>query len=134
MKWIFLKLLVVLALSFSVPCYSLSPEEKADLPTLSKEELIEIILIYDQTLDQIESENLKKISLLNEREIDLNKREERASEREASFQMRESLLVESLKIRKELEKTKFWQGFGYGSLSGFVFGNISGGLVVSQFN
>jgi hypothetical protein len=47
--------------------------------------------------------------------------------------MRESLLVESLKIRKEYGKTKFWQGFGYGSLAGLVVGNVSGGLVVNQF-
>jgi hypothetical protein len=131
MKWNIFLLSLLLS---SLPLYSLSQEEKEALPTLSKSELIEIIIIYDETLNQIEIENEKRILLLNEKEIDLSKREERASEREASFQMRESLLVESLKIRKELEKTKFWQGFGYGSLSGFVLGSIGGGFVVSQFN
>lgn len=130
MKWIIFLFIFYLS---SVPLYSLSSEEKEALPDLSKSELIEIILIYDQTLNQIEIENEKRTMILNEREIDLSGRERRQSEREASFIMRESLLVESLKIRKELEKTKFWEGFGFGSLSGFVVGSIGGGFVGAQF-
>jgi len=127
--WKYWKLSVLLVCLSLQPCYSLSQEEVESLPTLSKSELIEIIMIYDHTLNQIETENEKSKILLNEREIDLTQRESRASEREASFQMRESLLVESLKIRKELERSNFWKGFGFGGISGLVVGGVAGGYI-----
>ena len=107
-------------------CYSLSEEEKQQLPDLSKNELIQIIMIYEKALNKIETEQNKKDQILNEREIELTKRENRQAEREASLVMRETLLAESLQIRKDLEKNRFWSGFAWGIGSGFVAGNLTG--------
>lgn len=133
--------LSVLLLLFSeLSLFSLSEEERQALPEMSKEELIKIILIYDETLNQIDSENQKNEQLLNERkslidqrETDLNERESlivnrenRADEREASFQAREQLLAESLRLQRENAKAKFWNGFAIGSCVGFTIGGFSG--------
>lgn len=129
----YLKFLLPLAFLFSVPLFSLSQEEREALPDLSKAELIEIILIYDETLTKIEQETEKREQTLNEREIDLTKREERQSAREASSVVREQLLVESLKLQKEKANSDFWRGFGYGSLAGLFVGETSGIFIGSQF-
>lgn len=130
--------------------FSLSPEEKDALPAMSKEDLIKIILIYDETLNQIEIEKKKndqilteRKNLLDERETDLTARqsliesmENRAAEREASLIVREQIFQESLNLQKEITKAKFWNGFAIGAGSGFVVGGLSGygaKSVISQF-
>lgn len=147
MKWVKLKLFFFLLVVGFSPLFSLSSEEEARLQELSKEELIEIVMILDNSLTEIEKEMISqekiwndKELLMNQREIDLNEREiliskekTRQEEREASFIMREQLLEESWEIQAEMVKAKFWDGFLWGGLSGIVVGGVGGGLVGSQF-
>lgn len=136
MKWIKSNLFLLVLVLASLPCYSLSPEEEAELSNLSKEDLIKIVKIYDNSLTQIEEEMriqnqiwLDKEIILNERENYITREETRLNEWEVSLNLRENLLDESYEIQVQMMKDKFWSGFGWGFGSGFVGGGVGGYLV-----
>lgn len=122
------------------PLSGLTPEEREKLPTLSKESLIKIILVYDNNLNTIESslnereaELLKRKNNLSAREADLMltedsllERENELIEKESHLNLRESLLAESYRIVDRIEKQNFWTGFIYGSGIGAAAGGIAG--------
>ncbi len=100
--------LVVLFLVSVVYCYSLSPEEEALLPTLTQEQLIEIILEYDKGLTALEkiiteqeSEYERKEQLLDWKENRLNGRDSEITEREALLTIQEIMYQESYEMHKK---------------------------------
>ena len=138
--------LSVLLLGFFVSqpyIYSLTDGEKEKLQELSKTDLIKIILVYDQSLNEIEQslpekekilkqqENalIEKSELLKETESILQDKESFLNETEAHLKIRETLLVESLNLQNEQAQTRFMQGFAIGGTVG-----IGGSLLFNILN
>jgi len=143
-----LPLLLVLVPSSWLFSLERLPEEK--LQAASKEQLIKIVRIYENSLLQIESETDFQEKSLDEienfhrqreeelnqrdrdsrvREILLNSRETRLNEQDASLTMREQLLGESWKIHDQQLKEEFWTGFGIGTAVGTSIGGITGYII-----
>lgn len=142
MKWHISILLWLVLFLVSLPLFSLTEEEKEALPELSKTELIEIILIYDQQMTdsennwkQIEQSLNEREKLLESRESEISEtekslitREKSLNERESLIELQDQLLAESLQIQEEMRKGKvisFLEGFA----TGFVGGSIAERLV-----
>ena len=121
-------LLVILSVLSPVSLYSLSDEEAGKLPELSKAELIQIILIYDQTLTEIENDLTNRKQLLTERESLIRQMETLLSEQKDSLQEREKLLVTSLELQAEIKKKEATEDIllGIGCLLG---GGLIGALL-----
>ena len=145
MKWIFFTGLLLVSLLGLSPLFSLTEEEKATLPSLSKEKLIQIIMIYDQQLTEIESNLTERESLLIDRETALTKkkdlmilnenalleREKTLTETESHLKLRESLLAESYRLQKEANSQNFWTGIVYGAGGGIILG-AAGSFLLSR--
>ncbi len=120
MKWKYF-LSAILAVSFlllqSVSLFGLSEEEKQDLQGLSKNELIQIILIYDQGLTDSET-------IIQNLERSLTKLKTRQAKDSKELTIQENLYQKSLQLQKELAKKNLEDKIiiGIGSL-------LSGGLV-----
>jgi hypothetical protein len=142
-KWSFLSVLL-LGFFVSQPyIYSLTDGEKAKLQELSKTDLIKIILVYDQSLNEIEqtlsgreeilsqqeSALIEKQESLKETENILQDKENSLNETEAHLKLRETLLAESLNLQKEQAQTRFMQGFAIGGTVG-----IGGSLLFNILN
>lgn len=130
MKWqSFFMVLVWGFLFVPVSLSGLTPEEKVILPELSKEELIEIIIVYDQNLNEIEFNltekevNLNKLEVsLNEKETELiqtentlQQKESSLNEREGQLNLRASLLAGLYTSATENSKSAYWRGFRHGA-------------------
>ena len=145
MKWIFFTGLLLVSLLGLSPLFSLTEEEKATLPNLSKDKLIQIIMIYDQQLTEIESNLTERESLLIDRETALTKkkdlmilnenalleREKTLTETENHIRLRESLLAESYRLQKEANSQNFWTGIVYGAGGGIILG-AAGSFILSR--
>lgn len=145
MKWIFFTGLLLVSLLGLSPLFSLTEEEKATLPNLSKDKLIQIIMIYDQQLTEIESNLTERESLLIDRETALTKkkdlmilnenalleREKTLTETESHIRLRESLLAESYRLQKEANSQNFWTGIVYGAGGGIILG-AAGSFLLSR--
>ena len=140
MKWNTLSLVFLLALLWgAVGLYGLTPEDEATLPTLSREKLIEIILISEKArmdLKQIDKEReadsqqreenlIKRENFLNLKEISLNERETDLIEDESYMKLQRSLLAESYRLQKEANSQNFWTGITYGVAGGTLLGGIT---------
>ena len=129
----------------SAVAFGLTEEEKATLPNLSKDKLIQIIMIYDQQLTEIESNLTERESLLIDRETALTKkkdlmilnenalleREKTLTETESHLKLRESLLAESYRLQKEANSQNFWTGIVYGAGGGIILG-AAGSFILSR--
>ena len=145
MKWIFFTGLLLVSLLGLSPLFSLTEEEKATLPNLSKDKLIQIIMIYDQQLTETENSLTEKEKLLGEqeqalskrndltllRESDLAEREKTLTETESHIRLRESLLAESYRLQKEANSQNFWTGIVYGAGGGIILG-AAGSFLLSR--
>ena len=130
-----LVLLLALSSAYSLPeesPTSLSPEEKAALPDLPKESLIEIILNYDESLTQIENYLIVRRSDLELRERNLTAKEKNLEAREfdlissrAHLEIRERLLAESYELQKKAVNRSMWEGIGYGFITGIIVGGVT---------
>ncbi len=114
------KLLVILLLLSAVlqVSYSLSQEEKNKLQMKSRVALIEIILIYDEAMNDLESSTAERESELDLREEELNERESEQDQIEKLLIQQDDLLATSLTIhRQTLIQTKIlkWTALGLGS-------------------
>lgn len=127
-------LVLVFLASGSLCLYSEeSPLLESELQDLSKEQLIQAVLIYDKALIELES-------LMSEDELSLILRETALQERLATFELREAGLNERetlLILQESLSETliiqsrqNYAKGFREGStVSGILFAFL-GGLVV----
>jgi len=111
--------LVLLVLPFSV--YSQDePITAAELQAESRETLIQIILIYDQSLTMSEQDAQEIETLWNNAELILQQDVQRANEREAAADRLVELLRISLQLQKEKEKKILTEHVLIGFGSAFV--------------
>jgi DNA primase catalytic subunit len=116
--------------------FCLTPEEEAKLPSLSKEKLIQIIMIYDQQLTETEKISEEREADLKLREDNLLTRENSLSERETALteseshiKLRENLLAESYRLQKEANRQNYNTGLIYGLGGGIILGGVGGYLL-----
>lgn len=130
-KAIYSVIVLLLLVAFVQELWPLSSEEKAALPGLDKEALIQIILIYDQSLTDLETEITSlqesltpREEALNQKEEFLNRMESILQEQARSLSKQEELsetLYESSKKKRTLERILDWLG---GSVVGYGLNEI----------
>lgn len=125
-------LLLGLFLLSSFSLVSLSEEEKAALPNLSKDSLIQIILEYDKGLTIAENALIEWKSLTTEREKDLIEREVSNEIAREQLKVQEQVFLESLQTQKEIKRQaaidRIVTGvacFGIGIGAGVIIGGIA---------
>lgn len=116
--------LLVISLGLS-SLSSLTEEEIKILPTLSKTELIQIIMLYENQLNETEENLSERETSLSKREDLLNQREQSLIDNESHLRLRESLLAESFQIQKKIRTNNLI----YGGITGAVIG-IAGTAVI----